>query len=330
MELITPEIQRISLSIGSLIALFWQKRFGVLPGGIIVPGLLGNLLLISPGWCLTLVAIAYLVQWIYQRWLARLEHQRRIPMYFLGALSLLVSAPLSATGIEIGLLPANTDSISGSLLPGIIAFSLHRQGRAQVGRSMLLATTITCLATISIATIGSLLFHIDFNQITQYYRHTNSIQLQAKSVQFLVALLVGMYIYNKAGLRAGGYVVAPMAAALMLEPISAVMFVIGCLSVEFWVRLVSSHSLIIGLSRYVVALLFSTAYVWTAEIVFIHAGVPFLPFQGSHILAIIAILSYANDAILNGRPRLAPWMILLISSAAVVLLVIHHLYALTS
>jgi hypothetical protein len=58
MELSTAEIQRFSLAIGSLLALIWQQRNGITPGGIIVPGMLANLALISPGWCSIVVAIA--------------------------------------------------------------------------------------------------------------------------------------------------------------------------------------------------------------------------------------------------------------------------------
>ena len=330
MNLITPEIQRFSLCIGSIIALFWQKRFGALPGGVIIPGLLSNLLLISPLWCLILVGIAYLIRWIYRRWLERVEHQRRLPMYFLGGLSLLISGPCALAAIQLGLVPANTDSISGSLLPGVIAFSLHRQNQRHVSTSMLWGTISTCLITLTIASLGSMLFRLDFDQLNQYYRHSNSIQLEAKSIQFGVALLVGMVIYKKTQLRPGGYVVAPMAAALMLDPVSAAMFVIGCISVEFIVRVISAQSLIIGLSRYVTSLLISTAYVWSIEIAFIQTGVQILPFQGNHILVIIAIMSYANDALLHGRVRLIPLMTLMVSSATAVLFIVHHWLTITN
>jgi len=221
MELITPEIQRFSLAIGSLLALFWQQRYGFTPGGIIVPGILTNLLLVSPLWCLTVIATAYLIQWIYQRWLQRLDHQRRRPMYILGVLSLLISTPLALAAIQLGMIAASLDGITGSILPGVIAFNLHRQSWRPVSRGMLVVTTGTLLITLAIVAIGSALFQIDFNELNQYYNHVSSIQLHAKSIQFLIALLVGMAIYKRTQQRPGGYVVAPMAAALLLEPLSA-------------------------------------------------------------------------------------------------------------
>jgi hypothetical protein len=330
MELISPEIQRFSLAIGSLLALFWQQRYGITPGGIIVPGILTNLLLVSPLWCLGVIATAYLIQWIYRRWLERLHHQRRQPMYILGVLSLLISTPLALAAIQLGLITVTLDGITGSLLPGVIAFNLHRQSWRPVSEGMLVVTSGTLFFTLGMVAIGSVLFQIDFNELNQYYRHVSSIQLHAKSVQFLIALLVGMAIYRRTQQRPGGYVVAPMAAALLLEPLSAAMFVVGCLSVEQLVRTISRHSLIVGLNRYVVALLLSITYVWSIEVLFIQLGMNALPFQGNHILVVIAILSYANDAVLYGRRQVLPWMLVMISSAMGALLIIHQLWALAT
>jgi hypothetical protein len=330
MELITPEIQRFSLAIGSLLALFWQQRYGFTPGGIIVPGILTNLLLVSPLWCLTVIATAYLIQWIYQRWLERLHHQRRRPMYILGVLSLLVSTPLALAAIQLGFIAVSLDGITGSLLPGVIAFNLHRQSWRPVSKGLLVVTTATLLFTLAIVVIGTFLLQLDFNELNQYYRHVSGIQLHAKSIQFLIALLVGLAIYTRTQQRPGGYVVAPMAAALLLEPLSAVMFVVGCLSVELLVRTISAQSLIVGLNRYVVALLLSIAYVWSAEVLFIQLGMNALPFQGNHILVVIAILSYANDVVLYGRRQVLPWMLVMISSAMGALLITHQLWALAT
>ena len=330
MELSTAEIQRFSLAIGSLLALFWQQRKGITPGGIIDPGMLTNLALVSPGWCFIVVATSYLIQWIYQRWLERLHHRRRLPMYILGTLSILISTPLALAAIQLGLIASTLDGITGSLIPGVIAFNLHRQNWRSVSQGMLIVTASTLILTLSFVGIGSQLFGINFNELNQYYRHVSSIQLHFKSVQFLVALLIGMTIYKRTYERPGGYVVAPMAAVLLLEPLSAAMFVVGCLSVEHGVRAMSARSLIVGLNRYVVALLLSIAYVWSAEMLFIQLGMEALPFQGNHILVVIAILSYANDVVLYGRSKVLPWMLMMISSAMAALLITHHLWALTS
>ncbi len=251
-------------------------------------------------------------------------------MYILGTLSILISTPLALAAIQLGLIASTLDGITGSLIPGVIAFNLHRQNWRSVSQGMLIVTASTLILTLSFVGIGSQLFGINFNELNQYYRHVSSIQLHFKSVQFLVALLIGMTIYKRTQERPGGYVVAPMAAVLLLEPLSAAMFVGGCLSVEHGVRAMSARSLIVGLNRYVVALLLSIAYVWSAEMLFIQLGMEALPFQGNQILVVIAILSYANDVVLYGRSKVLPWMLLMISAAMAALLITHHLWALTS
>lgn len=330
MDWSSPEIQRISLAIGCLFALAWRDREGIIPGGIVVPGFLSNLLLLSPAWGLLVVGIAYLSQWSYRRWIERVTHQRRLPMYILGAMSLIISTPCAFGIINLGLLPASIDSISGSLLPGVIAFSLHRQGWRPVTKGMLITTAATLGLTVLLVGLGTALFQIDFDVLETYYKHSSNIHIQAKAIQFLIALLVGMVIYRRTQFRPGGYVVAPMAAALLLNPLSAMMFLIGCVSVEFAIKQISRISLIIGLNRYAISLLLSTAYVWSVEIGFIQLGMRSLPFQANHILVIIAILSYANDLTLHGRRQVLPWMLIMVGCAMGVLGLTHHLLALAT
>ena len=121
--------------------------------------------------------------------------------------------------------------------------------------------------------------------------------------------------------------VAPMAAALLLEPLSALMCFFGCVLVYLCIRWLSGISLIIGLKRYGAALLFSIAYVWSVELFFIQMGLQDLPFQGNHLLVIVAILSYANDAVLHGVRHVLPWMLLMLASAMLVLLLTQRLFA---
>lgn len=327
---ITPEVQRFSMAIGALMALAWKDRHGIIPGGIVVPGFLLNTLVLSLPWCTTIVLIAALIQRIYQSWLERVEHQRRQPMYILGLLSLLISTPIAWLYIQIGLLPSSLDSVSGTFLPGVIAFNLHRQGLPRVIGGMMAVTGTTALLTGVLVWIGSNLLMLDFDQIDRYYLHADSLKLRAQLLQFLVALLMGSLLYKRTGLRSGGYMVAPIAASLLLEPLSAGLFAMGCFGVEAGIRWLMQHSLIIGLQRYVAALLLSIVYVWGMELIFIQLGMEALPFQGNHLLVIIAILSYANDAVLEGAWRVLPWMAIMLASSLLTLLVTQQLVTLVS
>ena len=324
----TPEIERFTMAIGALTAMAWKDRRGVIPGGVVVPGFLVNALVLSPPWGLAIVLISGITQAIYQRWLERAEYQRREPMYILGALSLLLSTPVAWLLILAGLLPASIDSITGTFLPGVIAFNLHRQGLKPVMGGLLAVTVITAISTGLLVWLSTTLLHLDFDQLSHYYLHADKLKLRAQIVQFLVALLVGSLLYRRTGMRPGGYMVAPIAAALLLEPLSASLFIFGCLGVETGIRWLMRHSLIIGLQRYVAALLLSIGYVWGMELIFIQLGMEALPFQGNHLLVIIAILSYANDAVLEGVWRVLPWMMVMLGSSLLSLLLTQQILAL--
>jgi hypothetical protein len=325
MLLSTPEIQRLSMAVGALTAIAWKDRRGVIPGGIVVPGFLVNALVLSAPWCLAILLLSVTIQAIYRRWLERVDHQRRQPMYILGVLSLLLSTPIAWLLIQAGLLPSSLDSITGTFLPGVIAFNLHRQGLKRVMGGVVAVTAITALITGLLVWTGTALLQLDFDQLNRYYLHADNLRLRAQLPQFLVAMLVGSLLYRRTGMRPGGYMVAPIAAALLLEPLSAGLFVMGCLGVETGIRWLMHHSLIIGLQRYVAALLLSIGYVWGMELIFIQLGMEALPFQGNHLLVIIAILSYANDAVLEGVWRVLPCMMVMLGSSLLTLLLIRQL-----
>jgi hypothetical protein len=320
MLLNTPEIQRFSLAIGALLAMSWKERRGVIPGGVVVPGYLVNLMLLSIPWGLAMLPLALGVRAIYRRWLERIEHQRLQSMYYLGILSLLVSTPLAWLYIQAGLLPWSLDSVTGILLPGVISYNMHRQSSRPVLSGIVTVSALTALLTGLIVAAGTLGLQLNFNLLNHYYLHASNIQFRFYWLQALVALIVGLLIYKRTGMRPGGYMVAPAAAALLLDPLSASVFAAGCLTVEAGLRTLMEHSLIVGLNRYVTSLLLSISFVWSAELLFIWLGLQQLPFQGNHLLVIVAILSYANDAVLAGTRRVLPWMFLMIGSALLTLL----------
>ena len=64
------------------------------------------------------------------------------------------------------------------------------------------------------------------------------------------------------------------------------------------------------------------------ELIFIQLGMEELPFQGNHLLVIVAILSYANDAVLEGVWRVLPWMMVMLGSSLLSLLLTQQLLAL--
>jgi hypothetical protein len=321
MDLSTPEIQRIALIVGAFAAIHYKDRKGVIAGGMIVPGFLVILLFLSPLWCLAVVLSAYAIYGFYSHFLKRIDYQRRTPMYILTFLSLVLTYPIALLYMKLGLLPTSVDSLSGTMIPAVIAFTFTRQGVATVGKAMAITTGVTAGLTGLILLFGHSLLAQDFNLLSHYYPPGESLHFQARVLQFMICLLLGYAIYRRTQMRAGGYMVAPIAAGLLLQPLSAVMFCGGCLFVYLVMRLLSHFSLIIGLKRYVIGLLYSVVYVWGMELLFIKLGLRQLPFQGNHLFVIIAMMSYANDCVLHRVQSVGGWMVALILAMLVCLVV---------
>ena len=308
MDINTPEIHRIILIIGVFAAIWYQEHWGIIPGGVIVPGFLVILTILSPLWCLAVISSAYIIYAIYLKYLKRIHCQRRTPMYILAFLSLILTYPVALIYMQIGILPTSLDSLSGTMIPAVIAFTFSRQGVPRVSKGMAITTAITALITALTLALGRWVIAGDFDYISNYYRQEESIHFHARMIQFLLCLLIGYLIYHRTEMRPGGYMVAPIAAGLLLQPLSAMVFAAGCLFTYLSIRLLSCYSLIVGLRRYAVGLLYSVVYVWGVELLFIKLGTRELPFQGNHLFVIIAIMSYANDSILHGPRKVIPWM----------------------
>lgn len=294
----TPEIQRLALIVGAIVATYYKNTYNVTPGGIIIPGVLVISFLISPIWCLTTIALSFLIYWLYKRFFTRADYKRRTPMYLLSAISLSIAHPLSLVYSELGLMSTSLDSFSGALVPAIIAFTWTRQKMGLVCRGIVLTTLLTASIVGMIYLVGTNLLGLEFDTIADMIRGKESLRLRYSLLQFYVMLGLGYWIYYRVNIRSGGYIIAPAAAALFVHPISAVLFLVGCIVVYFTTKAICDASLTVGLNRYALTLCLSTIFVWGMELIFIQLDSTILPFQGSSILIIIAMLSFVNDSLL--------------------------------
>jgi len=317
----TPEIHRLALNIGAFVTIAYQDRYGVIPGGVIVPGFVIVLFLISPIWCITSLVLSFAVYFIYKRFLAQTSYKRRTPMYILAFLSLAIANSVGLIYIKLGWLYPSLDSLSGTLLPAVIAFTLTKQKMNKVARAIAITTVTTLGILTAIYLIGSFLLNLDFDVLRGYYSSKEILRIHYHLFQFYSALVVSYLFYRFKDVRSGGYMVAPVAAGLLIKLVSAIIFLIGCITVYLVVQTICQFTLLIGLKRYVVALFFSTLFVWTIELLFIQFNLSILPFQGGNLFVIIAMMSYVNDSILYARKNVINYMILTVLAALIALFV---------
>lgn len=321
----TPEIYRLALVIGAFTAVKYKDNYGIIPGGIIVPGFIIVLFLISPIWCVTILILSFLVYWLYKNFLDQTGYKRRTPMYILAILSLAIANCVGLIYIQLGWLVPSLDNLSGTLLPAVIAFTFTKQKMSKVLKGIVLTTLMTVVIMAIIYIIGSYGFHLNFDTLRAAYAGKEKLELKYPVIQFYIALVVGYLIYRSRNIRSGGYTVAPVAAALLIQPLSAATFLLGSLIVYFLTKVICEITLIIGLKRYVLALFLSTISVWSIEFIFLYLDSTILPFQGSNIFVIIAMMSYVNDGILFTKHKILSSMAITIGIAIFSLLVTNIL-----
>ncbi|HEY9618845.1 MAG TPA: poly-gamma-glutamate biosynthesis protein PgsC/CapC [Crinalium sp.] len=303
----TPEIDRLALVIGAGLSVAYQHKFGILPGGVIVPGLLVIVMFTSPIWGVTTLMLALLVYWIYQQFFAQQGFKRRTPMYIMGMISLALANLAAFIYVEMGWLTLSLDSLSSTLLPAIIAFNFVRQSIPKVAQGLAIVTCCTTLLLV-------LIYLCDSQWIAD---HTHPIQPLATEdvaefkyhlVQCYIALIVGYAIYHFKQIRAGGYMIAPVVATIFLKPIEIGIFLLGCFSIYYLTRLISRFTLVIGLRRYLLVLWISTVFIWGSELLLAKVMPDMVLFRGSYVLVIIAMTSYVNDAILYSGKKVIYYM----------------------
>jgi hypothetical protein len=229
----TPEISRLALVIGTFTAITYKNISGVNPGGVIVPGLIIILFLISPIWCISILALAFIVYFIYERFLEKTSYKRRTPMYILSTISLALANLVALVYVQLGWLLPSLDNLSGTLLPAVIAFTFTKQKMRKVVKGIAVTTLATAFSLAIVYLIGFYLLNINFDTLRLLYVGKETLEFKFPLIQFYIALAVGYLFYRYKGVRSGGYMVAPVAAALLVYPLSAVFFLLGCFACLF-------------------------------------------------------------------------------------------------
>jgi Capsule biosynthesis CapC len=293
----TSEITRLALLIGAYSALHYKTTEGVIPGGIIVPGLMVVTLIFSPIWGMSLIGLAFVLYAFYERYLKQ-SSKPRTPMYILAMMSLVLAYPIAILYDNLGWMRFSEDGLTGSLLPAIIAFSWTKQDRFKVLKGIGITTLFTGGMVATIYWVGWSWLDLDFNIVHPAYADRVDIEFNYPLVQLGLILLLGYWIYQKSSVRSGGYIVLPAAAALLMEPVSAITFSVGCLFVGGLSWLICRYSLIIGLNRYGLVLFLSVVYVWGVELLLLILNPTVVPFRGLNLLVVIAMITLVNDSLL--------------------------------
>lgn len=291
------DLVRIVFLLGAVLALLYKKNMGVTPGGIIVPGTLVGILFTS-FIAFIITIISSIACWlIYKRFIARFALSNR----WTSLVSISLSASIGLILLSI-LGPSrflDQETLLLSLVvPGLITISSKKYGLGRTMSATLLVTSATGIAGLALANI------IPVSQLTSL-----SVQLAVYTPLVLtnpylvlpVSLIAALLAYYRFGIRAGGYLIAPFLAVILLSSWIQALLVAASVALSYFiVAFIQRHTLIIGLERFVLSLFIG--YFMVSLMDFLAISVNIVGYRPSALILITAIAVITNDLCLQ-KPR---------------------------
>lgn len=284
------DLTRIVFLLGAVLALIYKKKFGVTPGGIIVPGILTGILFASFTAFLIALFSAVLCWVIYKYTFGRYALSRRWASLATLSISVVVGLITMATAQVIPVLSQELMLLS-LVTPGLIAISAQKYAPVKVAIGTLTITALCYLAG------WALVLTLPYDMLTyltvQLGTYTQ-LSLVNPFIVIPVSLLTALLIYYKFGIRGGGILIAPFLATVAFSsPIQALLLTIGVILSYLLVKLALKYTLIIGLERFVLSLFCGYIIVTAIDLLAIHVGIP--EYRPAPIVLIIAVAVLTND-----------------------------------
>lgn len=284
------DLTRLVFLVGAVLALLYKKKFGVTPGGVIVPGVLTGILFVSVVAFFMTLASAMLCWLIYRLVFARWALDKRWAALITVSISVVL-------GLAMMLLVDATHLFHQELMlitlivPGLMAISARKYhpGKVLIGA---LSVTAACYAIgwLLVLTLPyDLLTHLSV-QLGTY----TQLSLDNSYIVIPVSLIVSILIYYRFGIRGGGYLIAPFLAAVTFSsPIQAGLLAIGVALSYLAVRLVLRFTLMIGLERFVFSIFCGYIVITVLDIIATTVIIP--GYRPAPLVLIIAIAVLTND-----------------------------------
>lgn len=284
------DLTRAVFLIGAVLALVYKKKFGVTPGGVIVPGTLAGILFASYIAFLITLASAALCYALYKYTFGRYALERRWASLITVSISTGIGL-LMMWVMEVSHLLSQELMLVTLVAPGLIAISARKYtpGKVIIGT---LGVTAICYAIgwalLTVIPVG-LATHLS----VELDRYTQ-LSLVNPYLVLPLSLAIAILVYYRFGIRGGGYLVAPFLAAVTFSsPIQAALLAVGIALSYIAVRIALRYTLMIGLERFVFSLFCGFVVVTALDLL---AAYVFIPgYRPSPLVLIIAVAVLTND-----------------------------------
>ncbi len=292
------DLMRAIFLVGAVLALLYKKRFGVTPGGIIVPGLLTGVIFQSFIAFMVMTINTLLCWLIYKYVVSNFALSNRWTALVNISISVIISLAAMAVVDTYHLLHQETLLIS-MVIPGLITISAKKYG---IGRVLYACGIVTA----AVSAVALLLANvIPYNTLSFFSTHLSMykpLELTYPLIALPISLLAAILIYYRFGIRGGGYLISPFLAVVFITaPIQGAMVAGGIAISYLIVRIVQRFTLIIGLERFVLSLF--CAYFLVSIMDLIAIKYHLASYRPTPLILIIAIAVFTNDLTLQSAPR---------------------------
>jgi poly-gamma-glutamate biosynthesis protein PgsC/CapC len=304
--LYSPELIRLAIVLGVVVSMMFYEKVQLTTGGAIVPAYLA-ISLPHPLMILSTVAAGLAAWGVTNVWLPKrriLYGRRKFDVELLVGLGFVAGGTI-ASGV-LGNYSPLLLSLSGMgfLIPGIIAHDMGRQGPKRTLQAIAATTLILALVIYVLGEVLRLLHAVpqgDPALLASVLGYPREFII----VAVVASVLLGMLLFDKLDIRAGGFVtgaylalVGPRWAELAFALLSAV------ITYVIVVRLLMPKLLLFGRRKLASMILVAALVTWTGELVVMQlTDQSFVPWRGLTVVTLMIPALLANDAQRQGWER---------------------------
>jgi poly-gamma-glutamate biosynthesis protein PgsC/CapC len=302
---LTPEVVRLTIVVGVILSIVFYERVQLTTGGAIVPAYLA-LAVVRPLAVVVTVGAGYLTHVLVTNVITKrriLYGRRKFEVEVLVGLSIIMVCTIAAH--LLGQLDPTLLAFAGIgfLIPGIIA---HDMGRQRPKRTLAAIVATTAILAVFAFILSSILALAGAEPegaaaLSSRLGYPRELLLVAVAV----SVLVGMFVYDRVGLRSGGFITGAY-LALVSPRWADLIFTVAVAVATYWVvvHLLMPRLLLFGRRKVSTMMLVGAIIGWSAEFLLsIVTHREYTPWLGLTVATLMVPALIANDAQRQGWPK---------------------------
>ena len=302
----TPEVVRVTIVVGVILSIVFYERVQLTTGGAIVPAYLA-IAVVRPIAVIVTVGAGYLTHLLVTQVITKrriLYGRRKFEVEVLLGLAIITSFTLSAH--FLGRLDPTLLAFAGIgfLIPGIIAHDMGRQTPKRTIAAIGITTSILAVFAYVVSSLVSIVPGASTTSaalLSSRLGYPRELLLVAVGV----SVLVGMFVYDRIGLRSGGFITGAYLALVSPRWGDLVFTLVIALATWFVVvRILMPRLLLFGRRKVSTMMLVGAVIGWSGELILaLVTHREYTPWLGLTVATLMVPALIANDAQRQGWER---------------------------